>query len=117
MLVEDFGTVQLGDGHAQVQLDPGFASVVAADDYHVFLTEYEDHNGLYVTGRTSAGFAVRAKTSPNASGTFSYRIVAKRKDIAAPRFEEVVLPRRRTADRSARRAAAASPAASPRPTP
>jgi hypothetical protein len=114
---EDFGTAQLGDGHAQVQLDPGFASVVAADDYHVFLTEYEDHNGLYVTGRTSAGFAVRAKTSPNASGTFSYRIVAKRKDIAAPRFEEVVLPRRRTADRSARRAAAASPAASPRPTP
>jgi hypothetical protein len=80
--------------------------VVAADDYHVFLTEYEDNNGLYVTGRISTGFGVRAKTSPNASGIFSYRVIAKRKDIAAPRFEEVVLPRRRTADRAARRAPA-----------
>jgi len=88
-----------------------------ADDYHIFLTEYEDNNGLYVTGRTSTGFGVRGKTSPNARGTFSYRVVAKRKDIVAPRFEEVALPQRRTADRSARRAAAASPAASPRPTP
>jgi len=114
---EDFGTAQLVNGQAHVQLDPSFASVILADDYHIFLTEYEDNNGLYVTGRTSTGFGVRGKTSPNARGTFSYRVVAKRKDIVAPRFEEVALPQRRTADRSARRAAAASPAASPRPTP
>jgi hypothetical protein len=110
---EDFGTAQLINGQAQVQLDPDFASVVAADDYHVFLTEYDDNNGLYVTGRTATGFGVRAKASPNASGTFSYRVVAKRNDIVAPRFEEVPLPRRRTADRAARRQA--PPASRPGP--
>jgi hypothetical protein len=34
---------------------------------------------------------VRAKGS-KANGAFSYRVVAKRKDIAAPRFERVELP-------------------------
>jgi hypothetical protein len=97
---EDFGTAQLVNGEAQVQLDPGFASVVAADDYHVFLTEYEDNNGLYVTDRTSTGFGVRAKTSLAAGGTFSYRVVAKRKDIVAPRFDRVVLPQAPIADRA-----------------
>jgi hypothetical protein len=100
---EDFGIAQLVNGQAQVQLDPGFASVVVVDDYHVFLTEYEDNNGLYVTGRTNTGFSVRAKGSPNASGTFSYRIVAKRKDVVAPRFDQVVLPQPRSADRAVRR--------------
>jgi hypothetical protein len=33
---------------------------------------------------------VRAKARA-AAGTFSYRVVAKRKDIAAPRFEKVTL--------------------------
>jgi hypothetical protein len=96
---EDFGTGRLVNGQAQVQLEPGFASVAAADDYHVFLTEYEDNNGLYVTGRTSTGFGVRAKTSPAVGGTFSYRVVAKRKDIVAPRFDRVVLPQAPIADR------------------
>jgi hypothetical protein len=41
--------------------------------------------------RTSTGFVVRAKAKA-AVGTFSYRVVAKRKDIAAPRFEKVTLP-------------------------
>ena len=100
---EDFGTAQLVNGQARVQLDPGFASVVAADDYHVFLTECEDNSGLYVTGRTSTGFGVRAKASPDASCTFSYRVVAKRKGVAAPRFEQVVLPQPRNTDRAARR--------------
>jgi len=88
---EDFGTGELVDGQAQVQLDPGFAAVVVTDNYHVFLTEYEDNNALYVTARTSTGFVVRAKASPSASGTFSYRVVARRKDITPLRFEEVTL--------------------------
>ncbi|MBV9673814.1 MAG: hypothetical protein JO076_13460 [Verrucomicrobia bacterium] len=88
---EDFGGGQLVKGQAEVQLDPGFSSVVNGDAYHVFITEYENNNALYVTKRTSTGFVVRAK-SPAAAGTFSYRIVAKRKDITAPRFEKVTLP-------------------------
>jgi hypothetical protein len=89
---EDFGIGNLVNGQAEVQLPPDFASVVNSDSYHVFLTEYEDNNALYVTKRTTAGFGVRAKSAKTASGTFSYRVVAKRKDIAGPRFEEVTIP-------------------------
>jgi hypothetical protein len=89
---EDFGTGHLIDGQADVQLEPGFASVVKSDHYHVFLTEYDDNNALYVCDRTSHGFKVRAKSSKTARGTFSYRIVAKRKDIAGPRLEKVEFP-------------------------
>lgn len=88
---EDFGIGQLVNGQAEVQLDPDFSSVVIGDAYHVFITEYEDNNALYVTKRTSTGFVVRAKASA-AAGKFSYRVVAKRRDIAAPRFEKVTLP-------------------------
>jgi hypothetical protein len=45
-----------------------------------------------VTKRTSNGFVVRANGSKT-NGTFSYRVVAKRKDNVAPRFEEVALPK------------------------
>jgi hypothetical protein len=89
---EDFGTGRLMDGQADVQLESGFASVVKTDHYHVFLTEYDDNNALYVCDRTSHGFKVRAKSSKTARSTFSYRIVAKRKDIAGPRLEKVEFP-------------------------
>ena len=85
---EDFGVGQLVHGQAQVQLDPDFAAVVNCDAYHVFLTEYDDNNSLYVTARTNKGFGVRAKAS-TAGSTFSYRVVAKRKDITAPRLAKV----------------------------
>jgi hypothetical protein len=85
---KDFGFGELSNGKAQVPLDPGFSTIVEGEGYHVFITEYEDDNALYVTRRTSAGFVVRAK-SQTATGTFSYRVVAKRRDIRAPRFEEV----------------------------
>jgi hypothetical protein len=88
---EDFGVGRLVNGQAKVKLDRDFSSVVNSDTYHVFITEYEDNNALYVTKRTSTGFVVRAKAKA-AAGTFSYRVVAKRKDITAPRFEKVTLP-------------------------
>jgi hypothetical protein len=87
---EDFGFGELSDGEARVQLEDGFRSVVDSDAYHVFITEYEDNNALYVAERTSTGFLVRTKGS-KASGTFSYRVVAKRRDITAPRFDTVLL--------------------------
>jgi hypothetical protein len=45
-----------------------------------------------VTERSATGFAVRAKASDTASGTFSYRVVARRGDIEAPRLEKVTMP-------------------------
>jgi hypothetical protein len=88
---EDFGFGKLVNGQADVQLDAGFSSVVISDAYHVFITEYEGNNALYVTKRTGTGFVDQAKES-KANGMFSYRVVAKRKDLAAPRFDKVGLP-------------------------
>ena len=92
---EDFGTGYLKNGQAEIPLDAEFASIVNNDDYHVFLSEYDDNNALYVTNRTTTGFGVRSKLSATASGTFSYRIVAERKDITGVRFDKVVLPAQR----------------------
>jgi len=42
-----------------------------------------------VCDRASKGFTVRAKASKTARGEFSYRVIAKRKDVAGSRFEKV----------------------------
>ena len=88
---EDFGFGQLVNGQTQIHLDPDFVATVKNDSYHVFITEYEDNNALYVTKRTSTGFEVRAKTSM-AGSPFSYRVVAKRKGITPARLEKVTWP-------------------------
>lgn len=88
---EDFGFGCLVGGRAYVSLDPDFAALVHTDVYHVFVTEYDGTGGLTVLHRTSTGFDVRAAT-PGAVSQFSYRIVAKRKDIAGLRLERMPLP-------------------------
>jgi hypothetical protein len=87
---------ELSNGKAEVRLDPGFRSVVSGNAYYVFITEYGDNNALYIAERSGAGFLVRSNGS-KANGAFSYRVVAKRKDITAPRFEKVELPSARPA--------------------
>jgi hypothetical protein len=74
---------------------PRFSTIVEDEGYHVFISEYEDHNELYVSHRTRTEFLVRAKAQM-ATGTFSYRIVAKRRDIHAARFEEVDVMEKRS---------------------
>lgn len=86
---EDFGEGTVANGKASVALDPDFAALVETTRYYVFLTEQGDHNALFVANRTATGFEVHAKGGPTASGAFHYRVVAKRKDIAAPRLAKV----------------------------
>jgi len=88
---EDFGEGQLACGSADVLLDPDLAAVADLSDYHVFLTAYDADHLLHVDAQTPEGFRVQAK-DPAASGRFSWRVVAKRKDIDAPRFETVEIP-------------------------
>lgn len=83
---EDFGFGQLVDGQAQIELDSVFADVVEDGPYHVFISEYDGSDGLYVTERTSSSFVVRARES-GVDREFSYRVAAKRKDVEATRFE------------------------------
>jgi hypothetical protein len=77
------GDGQLVAGQATVRFEPAFATTLADGTYRVFLTEYDDHHGLYVTDRTRQGFTVRAKDSPTASGSFSYRVVASSRTTRA----------------------------------
>jgi hypothetical protein len=83
VVVEDFGEGRLVGGRGEVRLDAAFAAQLQDAPYQVVLTEYDDHHALYVTGRTRQGFEVRAKDSPTASGTFSYRVVARARGAQA----------------------------------
>jgi len=89
---EDFGKGTLDCGQANVTFDPDFAAVVDLDDYHVFLTPYGRRDVfLSVTEQTPAGFRVEAQDE-TAIGRFSWRVVAKRKDIVGERLATVTIP-------------------------
>ncbi len=100
---EDFGEGTLVGGKAEVTLDPDLAAVVDTAKLHVFLTPHGDGHHLNLAGRSATGFSVGAEPSAtgmargikatDVSGTFSYRVVAKRKDVAAPRLAKFDLPR------------------------
>jgi len=89
---EDFGRGRLMRGKARVRLDPTFAGVVRTPEYHVFLRAEGESNGLYVRRRTATGFEVWERGGGRSGVGFSYRVVAKRKDIAGRRFEKVKPP-------------------------
>ncbi len=107
--LEDFGEGRFEAGRATVTLDPDFAAVVRGDRYHVFVTPHDDVH-LHVRNRSARGFEVRLTTSGAAreaepagvaaagrgpqpaerpSVAFSWRVVARRRDIAGPRLERV----------------------------
>ena len=88
--MEDFGSGTLERGVAVVKLDPAFAETVSGTaDYHVFITPNGDSKGLYVTGKTAAGFEVRESGGGTSSVSFDYRIVAKRRGYEAQRLTDV----------------------------
>jgi hypothetical protein len=89
---EDFGRTKVVRGKAEVKLDPNFASFVRTDDYHVFLSPEGQNKGLYVSRRSKKGFTVREQEEGQSTTTFSYRIVARRKDLKIRRFKPVRLP-------------------------
>jgi hypothetical protein len=97
---EDFGEAQLVNGKASVTIDPDFAAVVDLASYHVFITDHARQH-LSVIERTRIGFTVEAdleiaalkgKDECELMGTFSWRVVAKRKDIAGERLARVTIP-------------------------
>lgn len=100
---EDFGRARLKAGRANVELDRDFAALIRTDDYHVFLTAEGESTGMWIARRTRRGFEVREAAGARGEAAFSYRIVAKRKDIAGPRLEKVVLEKTPKVPRKARR--------------
>ena len=97
---EDFGKARLDDcGRAAIAIDADFAAVTDLSDYHVFLTAYGIDRPLFVTEQTASGFVVNATESASrpagvsrATGSFSWRVIARRKDIDGARFAPVVVP-------------------------
>lgn len=88
---EDVGGGQLQGGKARIDLDPEFAAIVNANEYHVFLTPGADTKGLFVTNKTATGFAVQEVQGGTVSIPFSYRVMARRRDDVGKRLEEVNL--------------------------
>jgi len=98
---EDFGSAQLDCGRAHIVIDPDFAAVVDLSNYHVFLTTYDSDHQLSVRNRMADGFdvhadvrlaALKGQREDELSAAFSWRIVARRKDIGGSRFERVTIP-------------------------
>jgi hypothetical protein len=89
---EDFGAGRLVRGRAAIKLDPTFRAVVRGA-YHVFLTPEGDCRGLYVAAKSPRGFEVRELQGGRTSVPFSYRIVARRRDVTGPRFARVQPPK------------------------
>lgn len=89
---EDFGRARLVRGRTRVRLDRAFAEVIKTADYHVFLSPEGPSHGVYVSRRSRNGFEVREQHPGASTVPFSYRIVARRKDVDAPRFKRVKLP-------------------------
>jgi hypothetical protein len=88
---EDFGSGEMRDGVARVQIEAEFAELVTTDNYYV-LTPRGDSEGLYVSKKDPASFEVRESRNGKSNLAFDYRIVAKRKDIEGPRLERVTVP-------------------------
>ncbi len=89
---EDFGEGTLLGGGANVPLDPEFLSAVDTATLRIFLTPQGNY-ALYVAGRTATGFAAAVVSGTGAgaggTGTFTYRAVARRKDIVTGRLARV----------------------------
>ncbi|MHB8645459.1 MAG: autotransporter outer membrane beta-barrel domain-containing protein [Thermomicrobiales bacterium] len=84
---EDFGEANLVGGTATVALDADFAAVVDTSKLYVFLTpHFAAPNMLAVTARSAKGFTVTEGGAGKSSGGFTYRVVAKRKDVTAARL-------------------------------
>jgi hypothetical protein len=105
---EDFGEAELVDGKAAVRLDAEFAQFVDTSRYHVFLSSYGEAEGLHVSRRHDAGFEVSSKSATERA-PFSFRVVARRKDVAKERMPKVKLPKLNAVDSAAPHAPAGGP--------
>jgi hypothetical protein len=79
---EDIGTATLKNGTITIAFEPIFAETVDLKaDYHVYVTPLCDEAVvLFVTAKTTEGFAVKGVTLDNqpSSCAFDYRVMAKR---------------------------------------
>jgi hypothetical protein len=86
---EDFGSAQLVNGVAVIQLDRDFIQTVSTEkDYRVFPVPNGDCKGLYVTNKSANSFEVRELGGGSSNIRFDYRIAAIRKNYETVRFAD-----------------------------
>ncbi len=86
---EDFGSAQLVNGVALIQLDPDFIQTVNTEkDYRVFPVPNGDCKGLYVSNKSVNSFEVRELGGGSSNIRFDYRITAMRRNYETVRFED-----------------------------
>ena len=83
VLFEDYGVGQLNNGVAQISIDPIFSNNIQVDSQHplkVFIQLEGDCNGVFVTNKTANGFMVKELANGTSNVSFSWHLVANRKD-------------------------------------
>jgi hypothetical protein len=91
---EDFGSAQLAEGQARVDLDPIFRQTVTIDEQcpmKVFVTLTDECNGVFVK-KGADHFVVHELAGGRSSATFDWRIVAKRRGQESTRLEPFTPP-------------------------
>lgn len=88
---EDFGSSQLVNGRAHVELDRSFLETVTINEKYpmkVFIQLTAPCNNVYVV-KGNTGFDVIELNNGKSNATFDYRVVAKRKGYEMRRFKIV----------------------------
>ncbi len=83
VLFQDFGVGKLVNGATTIVIDPILAKNIVVDTNHplkVYVTLEGECNGIYVTNKSKNGFTVRELQNGNSNVSFSWQIVANRKD-------------------------------------
>jgi hypothetical protein len=83
VLFQDYGTGQLINGTATIQLDPILTrNIYVSNDkpLKVFIQLEGDCNGVFVTNKTATGFTVKELQGGTSNAAFSWKIVANRAD-------------------------------------
>ncbi len=81
ILFEDYGTGQLINGFAHIDIDYILSKNISVNEKHplkVFIQLEGECNGVYVYNKSAQGFDVRELDNGNSSVSFSYHIVANR---------------------------------------
>ena len=91
---EDWGQGTLKGGQATIKLDGDFAALITTDAYSVFAVPEGDCNGLFIGKKSRDAFEVRELAGGSSDVPFSYRILARRKDLVGKtqRLETITLP-------------------------
>ena len=101
VLFEDYGSGQLVNGSARIQLDEIYAANITVNEKHplrVFIQLEGDCNGVYVTNKTENSFEVKELSGGNSNVKFTYKVIGNRADSyvngqLSSKYEDLRMPK------------------------